>query len=169
MSTVIQSPTTIAQPTVAPVAQPTVAPVAQPTVAPVAQPTLLPSTVSTLGLPPVTNPQDDYLNSLLAVDPTSSYTGDSSGWTSGWTSGWSFSSLFSFSWVDLFGYIVRIAILFGLIFLFTTLIPEQELELQTRLLIAGTVVLFYALLDVFRQILAKIKALACSAACGCTS
>ncbi len=177
MSTVIQAPppaVAVAQPAVPAVpvapAVPAVAPAAPrlrpATIAPnpnPVPPALSPTTASALGLPPATNPQDDYLNNLLAVDSSNSYSGDS-----GWSFEWSFSSLFSFSWIGLFGYLMRVGILFGLIFLFTSVIPQQELELNTRLLIAGTVVLFYALLDVFRTILAKIKAAMCSAACGCS-
>jgi hypothetical protein len=176
MSTVIQSPPPVAQvatPAVAPqVVQPVVAPspvITQPAVAPAvvtpaiapavvtptiapAVPSLSPSTASALGVPITTNPQEDYLNNLLAVNPSSSSYTISSNWSSGLSSGWSFSSLFSFSWIGALGYIMRVGILFGLIFLFTSIIPQQELELNTRLLIAGTVVLFYALLDVFRQV-----------------
>ena len=63
-------------------------------------------------------------------------------------------------------YLGRLLILFALVMLFTTVIPRDPLELNTRLIIATAVVVIYSLLDVFRKIFVVMRGFLCSVACG---
>lgn len=54
------------------------------------------------------------------------------------------------------GSIFRAALLFGLIFLFTGVIPAQPIGQTTRLTIAGVVVFIYTFIDVIREIIWRI-------------
>lgn len=65
--------------------------------------------------------------------------------------------------------IIRLLILFGLVYLFTTIIPQTPLDDITKLIIAATVVIFYALLDVLRAVLKSFKNYTCAKVCGCSS
>lgn len=66
------------------------------------------------------------------------------------------------------GRLFRLIILFGLVFIFTTIIPQNTLDTITKLLISTTVVVFYALLDVFKSLLRSMKGYACEKVCGCS-
>jgi len=66
-----------------------------------------------------------------------------------------------------FNFILRLLFLGGLIFLATTMIPQKELTLQTRMIIALVVVIIYSLLDLFGRYLKKLKDKLCEWTCGC--
>ncbi len=66
------------------------------------------------------------------------------------------------------GLILRSLCLFGLIYLMVTYIPATPLEMTTKMLVAGTVVILYALLDFIGRLLYRVKTYACQQSCrGC--
>jgi hypothetical protein len=66
-------------------------------------------------------------------------------------------------------FILRLLFLGGLIFMATTMIPQKELSLQTRIIIAVVVVIIYSLLDFFARYLKMLKDHLCYWTCGCES
>ena len=70
-----------------------------------------------------------------------------------------------FDW--LIGLILRLLCLFALIYLMVTYIPQTSLETTTKIWVAGTVVVLYALLDFIGRLLQRVKAYACRQSCRC--
>jgi hypothetical protein len=105
-----------------------------------------------------TNPADDqYYNSLISQDPTNTASSYNTTLATGTES----------ITASTFYYFARLIVLFGLVFLFTTVIPKDKLELKTKLIISIVVVVIYSSLDVIQAILAKFKGLFCTYGCGC--
>jgi hypothetical protein len=78
------------------------------------------------------------------------------------------SSSYSYDFDGVIGLILRSLCLFALIYLMMTYIPQTSLETTTKILVAGTVVILYALLDFIGKLLQRVKAYACRQSCkGC--
>lgn len=62
-------------------------------------------------------------------------------------------------------FIVRAVFLFGLVFLFATIIPRETLHIRVRSVIALIVVVIYSLIDTLWSITVNQKRLVCKTIC----
>ena len=106
---------------------------------------------------------DPYINQLLSTHsskPSSSYFSSSS------------SSVFDnpnlkWNWWNVLIYVVKIGVIFGLVFALLTYVPKVEISLVNKIIISTVVVFIGALIDIALYILEFIKGALCTNVCNC--
>jgi len=66
---------------------------------------------------------------------------------------------------NLGNHLARLVVLFGLVYLFSSLIPQPELDQTTRLHLAFVVVLIYSLLDIIKTLFKSAVDFTCANVC----